>query len=373
MTDTLDTVVIGAGIVGLAVARALAMSGRDVVVLEKNRGIGEETSARNSEVIHAGLYYPPGSSKARLCVAGKHLLYAYCAEKGIAHRRFGKVIVAIHEEQRAKLTALQKTGLANGVVDLAWLSAEEMRALEPAVRGVAGLWSPSTGIVDSHALLLALRGDLERAGGSVAVVARFTRGQRDGKKLRLSIDLEGGALELAASVVINAAGLHASRVARALDGTARSELPNTRYAKGNYFVYNGKSPFTHLVYPLPEEGGLGVHATLDLVGRTRFGPDVEWLGTGDPDALDYRVDPRRAGAFYAAIRSYWPDLADGALAPGYAGVRPKLTGPGEAAADFLIVRERDALGPQVVHLLGIESPGLTACLAIAEEVRAALS
>jgi L-2-hydroxyglutarate oxidase LhgO len=348
------------------------MSGRDVVVVEKNRGIGEETSARNSEVIHAGLYYPPGSSKARLCVAGKHLLYDYCAQKGIAHRRCGKVIVAIHDEQRAKLAALQKTGLANGVDDLACLSADEMQALEPAVRGVAGLWSPSTGIVDSHALLLALRGDLEHAGGSVAVVARFTRGHRDGKKLRLTIDLEGGALELAASVVINAAGLHASRVARALDGTARSELPTTRYAKGNYFVYSGKSPFTHLVYPLPEEGGLGVHATLDLVGRTRFGPDVEWLGTGDPDALDYRVDPRRAGAFYAAIRSYWPDLADGALAPGYAGVRPKLTGPGEAAADFLIVREQDAGGPQVVHLLGIESPGLTASLAIAEEVRTAL-
>jgi L-2-hydroxyglutarate oxidase LhgO len=372
MTDTVDTVVIGAGVVGLAIARGLAMSGRDVVVLEKNRGIGEETSARNSEVIHAGLYYAPGSAKARLCVAGKRLLYDYCAQKGIAHRRCGKVIVAIHEEQRAKLVALQKNGVANGVDDLDWLSTAQLRAIEPAVRGAAALLSPSTGIVDSHALMLALRGDLEDAGGSVAVVARFATARRDGKRLRLTVDLEGGASELAAKVVVNAAGLHASRVARALRGPAVRELPTTRYAKGNYFVYNGKSPFTHLVYPLPDDGGLGVHATLDLAGRTRFGPDVEWLTTGDADALDYSVDAGRAGTFYAAIRSYWPELADGALAPGYAGVRPKLSGPGEAAADFLIAQDHDPGGPQLVHLLGIESPGLTSSLAIAEEVRALL-
>lgn len=372
MTHTVDTIVIGAGIVGLAAARALAMSGREVVVLEKNRGIGEEISARNSEVIHAGLYYAPGSLKARLCVAGKQLLYEYCAKKGVAHRRCGKVIVAIHDEQSGKLATLQKTALANGVDDLEWLAAAQVRALEPAVRAAAGLWSPSTGIVDSHSLMLALRGDLEQAGGSLAVVARFTSGRRVGTRLLLAVDVDGGAIELAANVVINAAGLHASRVARALRGPTAPELPTTRYAKGNYFVYNGKSPFNHLVYPLPEDGGLGVHATLDLAGRTRFGPDVEWLRVDEADALDYAVDGSRAAAFYAAIRTYWPGLPDGGLTPGYAGVRPKLTGPGEAAADFLIVHEHEAEGPQVVHLLGIESPGLTASLAIAEEVRVLL-
>lgn len=373
MTHTVDTIVIGAGVVGLAVARELAQAGDEVIVLEKNRGIGEETSSRNSEVIHAGLYYPEGSLKARLCVEGRAALYDYCRAKGVAFSRCGKVIVAVTDAQRGKLDALHRLGRRNGVDDLELLSAEETNALEPEVRAAAGLWSPSTGIVDSHALMLALRGDLENAGGSVAVLSRFLAGERDGGALRLRCETDGTELELRAHTVVNAAGLHATRVAHALGDLAPSAIPRTRYAKGNYFVYTGKSPFKHLVYPLPEDGGLGVHATLDLAGRARFGPDVQWLDTDiRADALDYAVDPARAASFYAAIRSYWPGLADGALSPAYAGVRPKISGPGEPAADFTIVSSGGAADPRAVHLFGIESPGLTSSLAIAAHVRALL-
>ena len=369
MSDTVDTVVIGAGVVGLAIARALAMSGREVIVLEKNQGIGEETSSRNSEVIHAGLYYAANSLKARLCVEGKQQLYDYCDTKGIAHRRCGKIIVAIHADRIPKLEALRESALANGVLDLEWLSAQAVRELEPAVRAAAGLWSPSTGIIDGHAFMLALRGDLEHAGGSVAVLSRLTAGSRERELLRLVCEVDGAATSLTARTVINAAGLHASRVAHALPGFATTEIPLTRYAKGNYFVYSGKSPFSHLVYPLPDDGGLGIHATLDLAGRTRFGPDVEWLAGGDAAAIDYAVDPARAATFYRAVRTYWPDLPDQGLHAAYAGVRPKLAGPGEAPADFVIrsVNERGA--PRLVQLFGIESPGLTASLAIGEHVR----
>jgi L-2-hydroxyglutarate oxidase LhgO len=373
MTHTVDTIVIGAGVVGLAVARELAQAGDEVIVLEKNRGIGEETSSRNSEVIHAGLYYPEGSLKARLCVEGRAELYDYCKAKGVAYSRCGKVIVAVTDAQRGKLETLHHIGRANGVDDLEWLSAAETHALEPNVRAAAGLWSPSTGIVDSHALMLALRGDLENAGGSVAVLSRFVAGQRDGAALRLRCETDGEELELSARTVVNAAGLHATGVAHALGDLAPSSIPRPRYAKGNYFVYTGKSPFTHLVYPLPEDGGLGVHATLDLAGRARFGPDVQWLDadTG-ADALEYAVDPARAAAFYAAIRTYWPGLADGSLSPAYAGVRPKISGPGEPAADFTIRTSGGAAEPRAVHLFGIESPGLTSSLAIAAHVRTLL-
>jgi L-2-hydroxyglutarate oxidase LhgO len=372
MSDVVDAVVIGAGVVGLAIARELAVRGREVIVLEKNGAIGEETSARNSEVIHAGIYYPAGSLKARLCVEGRERLYAYCPEKGIPHRRCGKLIVAVHDAQRSKLDALGRFAAANGVADLEALDVREIAALEPAVRGVAGLWSPSTGIVDSHALMLAYRGDLERAGGSIALRARCAAAARDGELQSLSCDVDGDTTELAARVVVNAAGLHALDVARLLAQPGLA-LPRARFAKGSYFVCRGKGPFTHLVYPVPEDGGLGIHATLDLAGRTRFGPNVEWLPTGTrPEDLDYAVDPRLAAAFYAAIKTYWPAIPDGSLEPAYSGVRPKISGPGEPAADFAIHAHAAPGAPRIVQLFGIESPGLTASLAIATHVAALL-
>jgi L-2-hydroxyglutarate oxidase LhgO len=373
MTHVVDTLVVGAGVVGLAIARELAEAGREVIVLEKNRRIGEETSSRNSEVIHAGLYYPKGSLKGRFCVEGRERLYAYCAAKGIGQRRCGKLIVAVHEAQRAKLTALREAAAANGVRDLDWLDAREAAALEPNVLASAALWSPSTGIVDSHAFMLALQGDLEAAGGSLAVLSRCLGAERHGDALELYCTTDGGSLRLRAHTVINAAGLHATQLARALGDLPGDRIPAPRYAKGSYFVYAGKSPFRHLVYPLPEDGGLGVHATLDLAGRARFGPDVEWLpASTEPESIDFSVDPERAAAFYAAIRTYWPGLEDGALTPAYAGARPKISGPGEPAADFTIRASGTRGEPRVVHLFGIESPGLTASLAIAAHVRAML-
>ena len=373
MSDVVDTVVIGAGVVGLAIARELALRGREVIVLEKNRAIGEETSARNSEVIHAGIYYPAGSLKARLCVEGRQRLYAYCAEKGIAHRRCGKLIVAVHDAQRPKLDALRRVGMANGATDLEPLDEHALAALEPAVRGVAALWSPSTGIVDSHALMLSYLGDLEGAGGSVALRARLTAAARDGGCMRVRCDVDGDETELRARVLVNAAGLHALDVGR-LIGVPGLALPQPRFAKGNYFVCHGKSPFTHLVYPIPEDGGLGVHATLDLAGRTRFGPNVEWLPPGTrAEELDYAVDPSLAAAFYAAIKPYWPAIPNGSLEPAYSGVRPKINGPGEPAADFAIHVATAPGEPSVAQLFGIESPGLTASLAIAAHVAALLA
>ncbi|HEY8521980.1 MAG TPA: NAD(P)/FAD-dependent oxidoreductase [Gammaproteobacteria bacterium] len=363
MTDTVDAVVIGAGVVGLAAARALAMRGREVVVLEQHARVGEETSARNSEVIHAGIYYPTGSLKAELCVAGARKLYEYCEAKGVPYRRCGKVIVAVHAEQETALEALWAKGMENGAADLRRLTRAELHALEPEVTGAAALWSPSTGIVDSHALMLAYQGDLEAHGGAVAVLSRFLEGHLEGDRIRLRYSADDEIQEVAARVVVNAAGLHATRVARALHGFPAREIPETRYAKGNYFVYAGKSPFTHLVYPLPEPGGLGIHATLDLAGRLRFGPDVEWV-----DRLDYAVDPSRATRFYAAIRTYWPGLPDGSLSPGYSGIRPKTAAPGEPASDFAIERAPTGSDAVLIELFGIESPGLTASLAIAERV-----
>lgn len=369
MSETIEVVVIGAGVVGLAVARALAGSGREVVVIEKNEGIGEETSSRNSEVIHAGLYYPAGSLKAELCVSGKQLLYEYCSAKDIPHRRCGKVIVAVDDKQEPQLEAVRKSAAANGVMDLERLSRTDLERLEPAVRAAAGLWSPSTGIVDSHTLMLAMRGDLEQAGGSVAVLSRFERGVEDSGSLRLTCTVDGQAIELGARTVVNAAGLHATAVAHALPGLSSASVPSPRYAKGNYFVYTGRSPFTHLVYPLPEDGGLGVHATLDLAGRVRFGPDVQWLDADTRvEDLDYAVDVGRAETFFAAVRRYWPEIPDGSLSPAYSGVRPKITGPGEPAGDF-VIRMGGGAQSREVHLFGIESPGLTASLAIGEHVR----
>lgn len=362
MTDRVDCVVIGAGVVGLAVARACALAGLETLALEAEAAIGTATSARNSEVIHAGLYYPRGSLKARLCVQGRQALYDYCASHGVSHARCGKFIVATREEQIGALDRIGAAAAANGVHDLRRLDAARARAREPALQCVAALESPSTGIIDSHGLMLALQGDLESAGGLLALRAPVLSGKvlPEGILLRIGGDEP---MELIARRVVNCAGLHAQTVAAAIDGLPPGSIPAGRYAKGNYYALSGKAPFSRLIYPVPEPGGLGVHLTLDLGGQARFGPDVEWV-----DAIDYTVDPARADGFYAAIRRYWPDLRDGALHPDYAGIRPKLAVPAGQDADFLIQDVRAHGVPGLVNLYGIESPGLTACLAIAGEV-----
>lgn len=362
MAEKVDCVVIGAGVVGLAVARALAMRGRETLVLEAEAAIGTGTSSRNSEVIHAGIYYPPGSAKAKLCVAGRHRLYAYCEARGVEHRRCGKLIVATDREQVQTLEKIESTARANGVDDLRRLTAAEAMDMEPAVNCVAALLSPSTGIVDSHGLMLALRGDLEHDGGVIACNSPVRRGHCDQDAIVLEVGADE-TTELAARVVINSAGLHAQELARHIAGIPAHSIPPTLYAKGNYYVLQGKAPFKHLVYPVPEPGGLGVHLTLDLAGQAKFGPDVEWV-----EKLDYTVDPARAERFYRAIRRYWSSLPEGALRPGYAGIRPKLSGPDAAAADFLI-QGPEAHGVRgLINLYGIESPGMTSALAIAELV-----
>jgi L-2-hydroxyglutarate oxidase LhgO len=363
MSESVETVVIGAGVVGLAVARALAVGGREVIVLEKNARIGEETSSRNSEVIHAGIYYPTDSLKARLCVAGKQLLYAYAEKKGIGCRRTGKSIVAIDESQEGKLSDIARQAARNGVDDLRWLDKSELSRKEPQVRGVRALWSPSTGIVDAHALMLSLQADLEAAGGAVALRAELVSSTLTADGLRLEVNDDGRSSELDVHTLINAAGLHAESVARLMPPSPSFDVPRTYLARGTYFLYSGKSPFEHLVYPLPVEGGLGIHATLDLAGKLRFGPDVEWI-----DAIDYSIDESKALRFYRAVREYWPELPDGSLQPGYAGIRPKLSAPGEAVADFRIQAADYPHGTRTVHLFGIESPGLTSALAIGEHV-----
>ncbi len=360
--DTVDCVVIGAGVVGLAVARALSMAGREVIILEAQNAIGSETSSRNSEVIHAGIYYPPGSLKAELCLAGKRALYDYCVSHGIPHRRCGKLIVASHTGQLQQLAGIRRRAEANGVDDLQWLAGPEARAREPALRCVAALHSPSTGIIDSHRLMLALLGDAEDAGAWLALASPVTAGRSAGNGIELTV---GGAAPatLRARSVVNSAGLHAVAVARRLSGVAADSIPAYHFAKGNYYTLSGRSPFRQLIYPVPEAAGLGVHLTLDLAGRARFGPDVEWV-----ERLDYDVDADRANAFYDAVRQYWPDLPDGALVPAYAGIRPKLQAPGATPVDFLI-QCRAAHGvPGLINLYGIESPGLTASLALAGRV-----
>lgn len=363
--DRIDTAVIGAGVVGLAVARALALAGREVVILEAEDAIGTHTSSRNSEVIHAGIYYPKDSLKARACRAGRERLYAYCAERGVPHRRCGKLIVATDAAQLPELEAILARAHANGVADVTRIGAAAARAMEPELSCADALYSPSTGIIDSHALMLAYLGDAENAGAMLALKSPLESARVTPQGIELHV---AGAAPLLARGVVNSAGLRAPSLARRIEGYPGARAPRELYAKGSYYSLARRAPFTHLVYPVPEPGGLGVHVTLDLGARARFGPDVEWV-----NAIDYRVDPARAARFYAAIRRYWPGLPDGALEPGYAGIRPKISGRGEPAADFVVQGPREHGVAGLVHLFGIESPGLTASLALADDVAARLS
>jgi hypothetical protein len=370
--DQIQTVVLGAGVVGLAVARELAIQGQEVIVLESADAFGTGTSSRYSEVIHAGIYYPAGSLKAKLCVQGRHMLYAYCQERQIPHKACGKLIVATSEAQVAQLAAIQAKAAVNGVLgddQLRLLSAAQAQAMEPDLKCEAALWSPSTGIVDSHALMLSFLGDFENASGILALNSEFASAQivRDSGKSRFIIRTQDGT-EIWAENVINSTGLVAPIVARQFAGMAQAHLPRAYYAKGNYFSLSGRSPFSRLIYPVPEAAGLGVHLTLDMAGQAKFGPDVEWVDS--PDKL--HVDPGRGDAFYAEVRKYWPGLKDGALIPSYAGIRPKINSPQETAADFCIMGPAEHGVHGLVHLFGIESPGLTSSLAISQAVAQAL-
>lgn len=362
----IQCIVIGAGVVGLAVARKMAMQGYTTLIVEENEAIGTGISSRNSEVIHAGLYYTPGSLKAKLCVSGKEMLYQYCQEKGIEHKRLGKLLVATEDNQLAKLHKIKETAQANGVHDLQLLSPAEAQALEPNLHCIAALLSPSTGIVDSHGLMLALQGDAENHGAQCVFHSPL-----------LSVDIRDGlfycqfggeeAIELSCDILINAAGLHAPLLAKNFKGLDQRYIPNAYYCKGSYFTLQGKSPFNRLIYPMPNESGLGVHLTLDLGGQAKFGPDTEWIND-----INYDMDASRGNSFYEAVRQYWPGLPNGALNPGYTGIRPKITSQFEPAADFRISTPAEHHIPNLINLFGIESPGLTSCLAIAEYVYDAL-
>jgi L-2-hydroxyglutarate oxidase LhgO len=360
--EEVDCVVVGAGVVGLAVARALALAGREVIILEAADSIGTETSSRNSEVIHAGIYYPAGSFMARFCVAGRKALYAYCAEHGVPHINCGKLIVATNAEEDAMLAGIKRRAEVNGVEGMRVLSAADAIAMEPNLHCTSALFSPVTGIVDSHAFMLALQGDAENAGA----VPVFFSPVLAGRVVTGGIEIDVGGVDpmsLRCRLLVNSAGLHAPGLARSIAGVPTDRIPTAYYAKGNYFSLLGRSPFSRLIYPVPVPGVLGVHLTIDLGGQARFGPDVQWI-----DTIDYTVDPARADSFYAAVRKYWPDLRDDAIQPGYAGIRPKIVPRGAPAQDFVVQ------GPQthgvrgLVNLFGIESPGLTASLALADYV-----
>jgi L-2-hydroxyglutarate oxidase LhgO len=369
--ERVEALVVGAGVVGLAVGRALALAGRETIVVEADSRTGQGVSSRNSEVVHAGLYYAPGSLKARLCVRGKELLYDFCATYGVPHARCGKLVVATAVDQHAALQGLQQRASTNGV-PVQWLDAAAAKALEPAVCCTAALLSPSTGIVDSHALMLALQGDLEQAGGALALLSCVQSAVfAAGRPAVVQVSTAEGGFEIEADLVVNAAGLHACALARRFDGLDASHVPRERYAKGSYFTLPSRPPFSRLVYPAPVDAWLGVHVTIDLGGQVRFGPDLEWLDVDTPEAIDYAVEPRRAEAFEDAIRRYWPGLPAGALRPDYSGVRPKIHGPGEAAPDFRIDGPARHGVAGLVNLFGIESPGLTSALAMGEYLAAA--
>jgi L-2-hydroxyglutarate oxidase LhgO len=360
--ESVDCIVIGAGVVGLAVARALALAGREVIVLETAEGIGTETSSRNSEVIHAGIYYPANSFMARFCVAGRQALYVYCRDHGVPFSNCGKLIVATSAEEDGRLAGIKARAEANGVTGMRVLSAAEAVALEPNLRCTSALLSPVTGIIDSHAYMLALQGDAENAGAACVFHSPVVGGRARAGGIEVDV---GGAepITLGCRLLVNSAGLHAPDVARRIEGMPAERVPTAYYAKGNYFTLTGRSPFTRLIYPVPVPGGLGVHLTIDLGGQARFGPDVEWI-----PAIDYTVDPARAEKFYAAVRRYWPGLKDGAIQPGYSGIRPKIVPPSVASQDFVIQGPQTHGVPGLINLFGIESPGLTASLALAEFV-----
>ncbi len=364
--EQVDCVVIGAGVVGLAIARALAMAGREVIVLEAAEAIGTHTSSRNSEVIHAGLYYPKGSLKAKFCVEGKELLFRFCAERGVPHQRIGKVVVAADEAEVGAVKSYVAKAEGNGVTDLRWLTAGELRELEPAVVCVAGFLSPSTGIIDSHAFMLALQGDAENHGASIAFLSPVESGEIRDQGITLDV---GGAepMSLRARSVINSAGLYAQNVARSLRGLPPETIPPQYFAKAHYYTLSGRSPFHRLVYPVATHAFLGVHVTLDLGGQARFGPDVCWV-----DGVDYSFDDSREPLFYKAVRHYYPQLKDGALQPGYTGIRPKISGPDEPAADFMIQGPREHSVRGLVNLYDIKSPNLTTSLPIAKHVLSCL-
>lgn len=365
--EQVETVVVGAGVVGLAIAQELARAGREVLILEAEGQFGSGISSRNSEVIHAGIYYEPGSLKARFCVEGRQLLYDWCAQRGVAHRRCGKLIVATESGQRAALERIDQRARAAGVTDLQWLEASQAKALEPALACELALFSPSTGIVDSHGLMLSLLGAAEDHGAVLSCRSRVQRVESGSAGFVLSVDADGAPLQLACRQLVNSAGLGAVALARAIDGLAPGSIPGAWLAKGNYFALQGRCPFSRLVYPVPNEAGLGVHLTLDLAGQGRFGPDVEWI-----EHEDYAVDPGRCAGFEDEIRRYWPAMPAGVLQPAYAGIRPKIAGPGDPARDFVLAGEAQHGLRGLVNLFGIESPGLTSSLAIARTVRAML-
>lgn len=360
--EQVECIVAGAGVIGLAVARALAQAGREVILVEAADRIGSETSSRNSEVIHAGIYYPAGSLMARLCVEGRTLLYAYCRERGIPHRQCGKLIVATSASELEQLPDIAARAARNGVTDLRQISTADARILEPALATTGALLSPATGIIDSHAYMMSLLGDAENAGAVLALNSPVERGQVTDDGVVVDV---GGAepVSLACRLFVNAAGLAAPKLARRLEGMPLALVPKEYYAKGDYFSYVGKAPFSRLIYPVPVKGGLGIHLTVDMAGQARFGPDIEWV-----DALNYDVDPAKAASFYAGVRRYFPDLKDGALVPAYSGIRPKIVPPEVASQDFVVQGPSVHGVPGLINLFGIESPGLTASLALAKLV-----
>lgn len=368
MTAHFDAVVIGAGVIGLAVGRALAAAGRSVLVLERHGQAGSETSSRNSGVIHSGIYYPTGTLKARLCVSGREMLYAYCRTRGVAHRQVGKLIVA-QPSQLARLEALQATASRNGVMDLQLLDAEGVQEREPEVRAAAGLWCPSTGIIDVHEFIQALHADVEHAGGLVSPRTEFLEAKSTAGGWWVELSSDGETMQIDCKLLVNSAGLDAVAVLKRIGDYPAQRIPTAYFAKGSYFEFSGRSPFRHLIYPMPGEAGLGVHGTLDMAGRLRFGPNVEWLNQSG-GAFDYTVREAHGDSFRDAIREYWPGIPDGSLRASYSGVRPKLVGPGEPAADFRIEGPVDHGMAGLVNLLGMESPGLTASLAVGEFVAA---
>ena len=364
----MQVLVVGAGVVGLAVARTAALRGHDVIVAEATGGIGNGVSSRNSEVVHAGIYYPTASLRARHCVRGRRMLYEFCASHGVPHRKCGKLIVATEDTEVAKVEAILKQGAINGVEGFTMIDGAAARAMEPALNCVAALHSRESGIIDSHSFMRGMQGDLEDRGSAIAFNTKVERliHTQAGWVVRFS-GIESG--ELAVDAVVNSAGLGAQALARRTDDYPEQRVPRLVLARGNYFGYAGRPVFSRLVYPAPRiDGGLGIHVTLDLAGRMRFGPDVEWI-----EEENYNVNPERAQLFYASIRRYWPGLPDNSLQPDYAGIRPKLTGPGEPAADFMIEGPAQHGLPGLTHLFGIESPGLTASLSLAEDVAGYLS